>query len=120
MIIKEIEVEYRELRSQGYPSYNNVTHGITLRAQLEEDDSEGTCRTTLQLKAKQIVKTAHGDDVDWSDKVAVKAGSVSELRTDVRLLSDVLRGGFLNGEAAERLADVEAVSESLFNSTIPF
>lgn len=32
MIIKEIEVEYRELRSTGYPSFNNITHGVSLRA----------------------------------------------------------------------------------------
>jgi len=118
VVIKEIEVEYRELRSTGYPSYNNVTHGISLRAQLHDGDTDYDVLAKLQKRAIEEVKIAHGDVVSTTESI-VSVAAINELSSRVGLLSNVLRGGFLNGVAKERLEQVEKATQALVDN-IPF
>lgn len=61
MKITKVGVEYRELRSTGYPNFSNVTHGVTLEAEVGLEEQPVKVRAYLRTVAIQEVKTLFGD-----------------------------------------------------------
>lgn len=117
MIITTIEVEYRELRSKGYPSFNNITHGVSLRAELAVGENESDALARLQQRASEEVRIAHGDVVE----VKPKDNSVLELCSYVLRLHKTLEGGsVLNSEAKACLTLADEIATKLSGDNVPF
>ena len=64
MRIVKIGVEYKELRSSGYPNFSNTTYGVNYEAEVLESEDKEVCRRQLMEKAIKDVKTLHGDNLD--------------------------------------------------------
>jgi len=64
MRIKTVTVEYKELRSAGYPNFSNVTYGLNYTADVEENEDVNAVKRLLLEKAIKEVKLLHGDKID--------------------------------------------------------
>lgn len=64
MQIKKITVEYKELRSTGYPNFSNQTYGIAYEAEITEDQNPDECRRELMQRVIKEVKQLHGERFD--------------------------------------------------------
>lgn len=64
MKITKIGVEYKELKSSGYPSFSNTTYGVVYEAEVLESEDKEACRRDLMAKAIKDVKQLHGENMD--------------------------------------------------------
>lgn len=64
MKIKTVTVEYKELRSAGYPNFSNKSFGICYSAEVESFDDPEDVKRKLLEKAIKEVKLLHGDKID--------------------------------------------------------
>lgn len=64
MKINEVTIEYKELRSSGFPTFSNKTYGITYSAKLDDTDDADDIKRRLLAKAIKEVRLLHGDKID--------------------------------------------------------
>jgi hypothetical protein len=61
MKIKSVSIEFKELRSAGYPSFCNKTFGVGYQADVEDSENPDEVKRELLERAMTDVKRLHGD-----------------------------------------------------------
>ena len=64
MEIKEITVEYSELRSSGYPNFSNKKYGLSVSATVGENETPKQVKDTITKNIIDQVKMFFGDKID--------------------------------------------------------
>jgi len=64
MKIKTVTVEYKELRSSGYPNFSNATYGMAYSAEIDDGENIDEVKRYLLEKAIREVKLLHGEKID--------------------------------------------------------
>lgn len=95
--ITKVTAEYGELRSTGYPKFENKKHAISYEAQIGPDDDFDQLRRLLHARAVADVKRLFGDDVEGPD-LKPHSQTSSEMIDAARSLIASLSNSFVLSE----------------------